>query len=406
VIPREKMELTVRDFFASYFDKKIYDIDPRALRVLEAVNLKAPLDRIVGQFSGGEQARLLLAFALIENPDILLLDEPTNNLDKAGIEHLTKFLVDYDKTCIVISHDADFLNAFTHGVLYLDAKTHTMEQYAGDYFAVVAEIAKRIERERMLNVRLEKEIEHRKEQANFFAQKGGKMRDVARKMKEKIEELKEAVVDVREEDRALRPFTIPSRAFTGPIIEITAVPVMRNHKLVSKKIEKITLKRGDHLLLAGPNGAGKTTFLEMLAAGKAKGAHISKDAVIGYYRQDFTTLAFDESAYAVLASAARNTTDEKLRSTAAQFLITAAVLKTNVADLSAGQKGLLSFARLALLEPTILLLDEPTNHINFRHLPAIAEAIHTFRGAVILVSHMKKFVEEVKITKTLNLGKL
>src|SRR3989344_2736638 len=121
VIPRDQMHLTVREFFEKNFAQKVYDIDPRIDAVLEVVNLSAPKDRIIKSFSGGQQARLLLASALIQDPDLLLLDEPTNNLDTEGIRHLTQFLIGYEKTVVVISHDADFLNAFTDGVLYLDA---------------------------------------------------------------------------------------------------------------------------------------------------------------------------------------------------------------------------------------------------------------------------------------------
>ena len=113
-------------------------------------------DRIVKSFSGGQQARLLLASALIQNPDLLLLDEPTNNLDTAGIEHLTKFLIEYPKTCIVISHDAKFLNAFTTGVLYLDVFTRKVEQYPGNYRDVLRDISARIDRENRKNAQLEK----------------------------------------------------------------------------------------------------------------------------------------------------------------------------------------------------------------------------------------------------------
>ena len=109
------------------------------------------------------------------------MDEPTNNLDPAGIAHLTEFLMDYKKTCIVISHDANFLNCFTDGVLYLDVFTHKVEQYLGDYYVVVAEIADRIEKEKRKNAQYEKEIIANKEKANFFANKGGKMRLVAQK---------------------------------------------------------------------------------------------------------------------------------------------------------------------------------------------------------------------------------
>ena len=112
-----------------------------------------------------------MASALIQNPDILLLDEPTNNLDKEGISHLTKFLIDYKKTCIVISHDSEFLNSFTYGVLYLDVFTNKIEQYVGDYLNVIEEIKARIERERMKNVRLEKIFSTEKNKLIFSLKK-------------------------------------------------------------------------------------------------------------------------------------------------------------------------------------------------------------------------------------------
>src|SRR3989344_6073618 len=154
VILREELSLTVREFFAKCFSHKVYNLDPKIDEVLEVVHLKGHEkihDRHMSSFSGGQQARLLLASALIQNSDLLLLDEPTNNLDKAGIEHLTKFLVEYKKTVIVISHDAEFLNAFTHGVLYLDVHTRKIEQYAGNYSDVVAQISARVEKENMKN---------------------------------------------------------------------------------------------------------------------------------------------------------------------------------------------------------------------------------------------------------------
>ena len=164
VIPRDHLDLTVREFFEKSFEGKVYDIDPKIDVALEAVNLVAPKkDKIIKLFSGGQQARLLLASALIQDPDILLLDEPTNNLDKAGIEHLTKFLIDYKKTCIVISHDADFLNAFTQGVLYLDVFTREVQQFDGNYFNVVKEISAQVEKEKRKNAQYEKEIIANKE---------------------------------------------------------------------------------------------------------------------------------------------------------------------------------------------------------------------------------------------------
>ncbi len=411
VIPRDQLKLTVREFFEKCFDRKVYDIDPRIDEALEVVNLNAPHDRIVGSFSGGQQARLLLASALIQDPDLLLLDEPTNNLDKAGIAHLTKFLQDYKKTCIVISHDAEFLNAFTQGVLYLDIFTRKVEQYVGNYYDLVKEIKERIERERMKNVRLEKDIANRKEQANFFAQKGGHMRDVARKMREKIEELEEETVDVRKEDRTIRNFFIQCQEdIISPILELTSVSVIRNHKPVNKKVN-IVLKKNEHLLLSGPNGIGKTTLLEKLASGHAKGEHVAKGVKIGYYRQDFSTLNFDHTVHASLSEVTKDNhdmdmTEEKLRSVAAGFLLDEQILRTKVGSLSEGQKGLVAFARLVLQKPGLLILDEPTNHINFRHIPVIAQALDKYQGTMILVSHVPDFVSQIRMDKKLDLEQL
>ena len=405
VIPRDQLELTVKEFFEKCFDEKIYNIDPKIDSVLDVVNLKAPHDKIIGAFSGGQQARLLLASALIQNPDLLILDEPTNNLDKAGIAHLTSFLMSYQKTCIVISHDADFLNSFTDGVLYLDIFTKKVEQYLGDYYVVVAEIADRIEKEKMKNAQYEKEIIANKEKANFFANKGGKMRLVARKMRDKAEEMEAAKVDVRREDKAIKNFKIPSQPeLSGALLKISSLTVVINHHPYPKDAN-ISLSKDQHLLLAGPNGIGKSTLLESLANGNAEGAKISEGVRVGYYRQDFSTLNFEDTVYESLAGVMNGTDEHLLRSVASGFLIDKKLINSRIGTLSEGQKGLVAFARLVLQEPGLLILDEPTNHINFRHLPIIAEALSKYEGAMILVSHVPEFVSQIRIDEILDLEK-
>lgn len=426
VIPRGQLNLTVREFFEKCFQNKtsakVYDIDPRIDDVLEVVNLIASSairrrggneekihDKIVKSFSGGQQARLLLASALIQDPDLLLLDEPTNNLDKAGIAHLTKFLIDYKKTVLVISHDSEFLNAFTQGVLYLDVYTKKIEQYVGNYFNVVKDITARVEKENMKNAQLQKEIQAKKDQANVFAYKGGRLRLVAKRMREKAEELEGEIVDVRKEDKSIRPFVIPCQSdLIGEILNISSFATMKNGKIRKHKVQ-ISLNKNNHLLLQGPNGIGKTTLLERLASGHADGEKVKEGIRIGYYRQDFSTLNFEDTVYQSLSDAmllgGEKLDEERMRSIAAGFLITGEFIRTKIGDLSEGQKGLVAFAGLVLQKPGLLILDEPTNHINFRHLPVIAKALDDYKGAMILVSHVPEFVKRIRIDEILDLEK-
>jgi ATPase subunit of ABC transporter with duplicated ATPase domains len=405
VIPRDELELTVRAFFEKCFAEKVYDIDPKIDAILEVVGLNAPKERLVKSFSGGQQARLLLASALIQNPDLLLLDEPTNNLDVEGIAHLTEFLKSYNKTVLVISHDADFLNAFTHGVLYLDVHTHTVEQYDGNYHDVLRDISARIEKENRKNAQFAKEIQENKDKVNYFAQKGGNMRLLAKRMRDKIEDMEESKVDVRREDKTIRPFTINTPENLPPkILTISSYNVIKNHKAVEIPCD-FTLTKNHHLQLVGPNGIGKSTLLESLASGHAKGETVAPDVKIGYYRQDFSTLDFDMTVYDTLMNAMEKKIEEDMRSIAAGFLLYSDVMKTKIGSLSEGQKGLVAFAQLTLMKPGLLILDEPTNHINFRHLPVIAEALNAYKGAMILVSHVPDFVEKIRIDDVLDLSK-
>lgn len=413
VIPRAELELTIREFFEKCFSEKVYDIDPRIDEVLEVVNLvpKNPemvetfKDRVVGSFSGGQQARLLLASALIQNPDVLLLDEPTNNLDREGILHLTDFLKEYRKTVVVISHDAEFLNAFTHGVLYLNVQNRSVELYNGNYHDVVKDIKAQVEKEQRQNARLQKEIQANKEKSNFFANKGGNMRLVAKKMREKVDEYEENKVEVRKEDRTIRSFTIPvQKEIPTNVLELTSYKVIKNHN--PKDVScNLLLKRGQHLQIVGPNGIGKTTLLESLASGDATGEAVAPGVKIGYYRQDFSNLDFEQTVFECLMSVMDKKIEENMRSVAAGFLIDKDIIKTKIGLLSEGQKGLVAFARLVLMQPGLLILDEPTNHINFRHIPVIAEALNQYEGTMILVSHVPDFVAQIRIDEVLDLDK-
>jgi ATP-binding cassette subfamily F protein 3 len=407
VIPRDQMELSLREYFATAFEEKDYQLDRKIADVLEVVNLPiTDLDKKLNTLSWGQQARVLLAYALIQKPDILLLDEPTNNLDAEGIGHLITFLMGYEKTVVVISHDADFLNMFTDGVLYLNVNTHKVEQYRWDYYDVVEQIAAQIEKEKALNAREEKRIADAKAKINFFSNKWGKMRKLASKMRDEVADAEENKVDVRKDDKTITPFEIEFENLVGPIVTVNNLSLMSpSGELVHRKLN-LTIKKGERYILKWPNGIGKSTLLKRLINAHDADATIADDVRVWYYSQDFNALDMDMTVRDSLHAMSDAIKDQEVYRVAAQFLLTGDLLKNPIHFLSEGQKGLLCYARFVIQKPHLLILDEPTNHINFRHLPVIAESLSQYKGAMIMVSHDTWFVSEMKHLQTIDLGQL
>jgi ATP-binding cassette, subfamily F, member 3 len=402
VMDRRFLEMTVAEYFADAFEEAPRNLPVLIDEALDAVNYKIDHGLHIKQLSGGQQARMLLAYALIQKPDILLLDEPTNNLDADGIGHLIMFLMMYEKTVIVISHDADFLNSFTDGVVYLDFYTKEIDQYVGDYYSVVEQIKKRIEIEERKNAQLRKSIQDRKDKVNFFANKGGKMRKLASKLKDEVASAEDSMVRVKSDDKTIGKFTIEAGNYTKPHVQLSSVGIWTNGEAIQKEVS-IELRKKDRLLIKGPNGIGKTTLLERLANKTEAGAVMPDDLVVGYYRQDFSGLDFSQSAYDSLKDVIEIDDPERIYAVAARFLLKGATVQQPIGMLSEGQKALLSFARFVLMEPNLLILDEPTNHVNFRHLPIIAQALSEYKGAMIVVSHDDEFVKQLGDMEVLNL---
>ena len=433
-IPRDQLELTVLEYFATAFDEQDYQLDMKANNVLAEVNLSVPLDKQVRNLSGGQQARLLLAHALIQDPDILLLDEPTNNLDANGIGDLITFLYSYEKTVIVISHDADFLNLFTDGVLYLNKDRKLVEQYRGDYYDVVEQIQAQIEKERKQNARMEKKIEDAKDKINFFSNKGWKMRKIAKKMKAEIEEAEDNTVEVRKDDKTIAPFAITAPNLVWDIITVEKTTLMNStHDIVTADL-KLVVRKKQKYLLEWPNGIWKSTLLRKLVKlyddhyehpnqwkEKEEDAYIAEKqtlvltdtdgttvsinphARLGYYSQDFDALDMNMIVRDALHEVSNMVTDQDVYRIAARFLLQWELLKQPIVSLSEGQKGLLCYARFAIQEPHLLILDEPTNHINFRHLPVIAEALNAYEWALVMVCHDEHFLSQLSDVEHINL---
>lgn len=406
LLSRDQLDLTVRQYFETAFSEKDYQLDKKIKDVLEAVNFTAPIDKKLREYSWWQQARLLLAHALIQNPDILLMDEPTNNLDKDWIWDLITFLLTYEKTVIVISHDADFLNMFTDWVLYLNKNNNQVEQYWGDYYTVLDNIAAQIEREKQQNARAQKEIEDAKDKINFFSNKWGKMRKLASKMRDAVEEAEENKVEVRRDDKTISKFTIEFENFIWPIVTINNVSLMnKQHEIVHYELP-LVIKKWDKYILSWPNGIWKSTLLKRLVWWSDKDAIIDPNIRIWYYSQDFNALDMEMTVWDSLHEVSNEVTDQEVYKVAGQFLIWWAILKNQIFSLSEWQKWLLCYARFVIQKPHLLILDEPTNHINFRHLPVIAQAINEYKWATIMVSHDQTFTDQLEDLQTIDLWKL
>ena len=271
------------------------------------------------------------------------------------------------------------------------------------------EIKNRIERENLQNARAKTQIKEKLAQAEVFAHKGGKLRAVAKRMRESAEKAEEEIVSVRQDDKTIREFTIPSQEydafFDGKIMEFSSISAIRPHGIVSKKVEMV-LRKNFHLLIAGPNGIGKSTMLEKIATGRNEGYTVAKDIKIGYYKQDFSNFDFEQRTFDALKEVMQEYDEHILRASAAGFLLDGKLLEQPIAALSEGQKGLLAFCRLVLMKPGLLILDEPTNHINFRHLPIIAKALDGYEGVSLMVSHIPDFVSQIRIDGIIDLNAL
>jgi len=231
------------------------------------------------------------------------------------------------------------------------------------------------------------------------------MRKIAAKMKDEVAEAEENVIDVRKDDKTIAKFTIPFENYVWPIVTINTVSLLLNGTPTDKKIG-IELRKTDHCIIHGPNGIGKSTLLKRLVNAHDDNAMIHDGVKVWYYSQDFSALDLDMVVRDALHEMSNAITDQEVYRVASGFLLQWDVLKNPISYMSEWQKALLCYARFVIQQPHLLILDEPTNHVNFRHLPVIAQAINDFAGAVVMVCHDDAFVWELQGFDHIDLLKL
>ena len=347
----------------------------------------------VNTLSGGQKTRIALGKLLLSKPDIILLDEPTNHLDLISIAWLETFLLNYNGAVVVVSHDRYFLDKVVSKVIELD---HAKAQsYEGNY-SLYAE-KKTMLRNAMLKQYLnqQKEIKHQEEVIaklrSFNREKSIKRAESREKMLDKIERL----------DRPLENsqihFSLEPRVVSGnDVLSVNGLSKsFGSLKLFSDL--SFEIKRGEKVAIIGNNGTGKTTILKMINgqveadAGEVK---LGTKVHIGYYDQEHQVLDPEKTLFDELQDAYPHLDNTAVRNILAAFLFTEDDVFKRIKDISGGERGRVSLAKLMLSEANLLILDEPTNHLDIASKEILENALKHYSGTILYVSHDRYFINK------------
>jgi len=367
-------------------DIDAWSAEGRASNILKGLGFDAAQQLLpCSAFSGGWRMRVALAGVLFAQPDYLLLDEPTNYLDLEGALWLESYLQKYPHTVLIISHDRGLLNRAVQGILHLDAKKLTY--WTGPYDQFARQMA---ERRAVLQAEAKK-VELRRAHLQSFVDRFKAKASKAVQAQSRVKMLEKLTPITAPEDAKKVVFTFPEpEELSPPIINLDGAAVGYGGPLVLRKLS-LRIDQDDRIALLGRNGEGKSTLSKLLAgklqASEGKFSRSSK-LRIGYFAQhQVDELHIDETPLQHIQRLRPAEMQAKLRARLAGFGLMADQADTVVGRLSGGQKARLSLLLATIDAPHLLILDEPTNHLDIESREALVEALTTYSGAVILVSH-------------------
>ena len=345
----------------------------------------------VNTLSGGQKTRVALSKLLVGTPDMIILDEPTNHLDMNSIIWLENYLLNYKGAVLIVSHDRYFLDRIVDHVVELDCGVCT--SFTGNYSDYAAK--KEIIRVSQLNAYLnqQRDIKHQQEVIeklrSFNREKSIKRADSRANMLEKIE-----LIDKPTENNNGMQIVLSPRIESGKnVLDVTDLTKAYDHRLFSDI--SFSLRRGDHVAIIGDNGTGKTTILKIInniVSADSGEIKLGTNVCIGYYDQEHHVLHDDKTIFEEISDDFPTLTNTEIRNMLAAFLFTGDDVFKPIHNLSGGEKGRVSLAKLMLSEANLLILDEPTNHLDITSKEILENALNNYTGTLLYVSHDRYFI--------------
>ena len=355
----------------------------------------ADYERHINTLSGGQKMRIALGRLLLSHPDIIILDEPTNHLDMPSITWLEGFLSSYPGAVIVVSHDRYFIDRISNKIIEIDQGNSRV--YNGSYSYYSDEKAKI--RKAELNAYLKQQAEIQHEQAvitklkQFNREKSIKRAESREKKLDKIE-----LIDKPTEARTdMRLKLSPITESGEDVLHVENLSKSFGTNRLFSDIE-LDIKRGDHIALIGGNGTGKTTILKIINRMESKDSGtitLGSRVKIGYFDQEHHDLDPSKTIFEEMSDSFPEMNNTKIRSVLAAFLFTGEDVFKKISELSGGERGRLSLAKLMLSPANFLILDEPTNHLDIPSKEILEDALSGYTGTILTVSHDRYFINKV-----------
>ena len=351
-------------------------------------------DKSISTLSGGQKTRVALGKLLLQSPDLIILDEPTNHLDMNSIRWLENYLLNYKGAVLIVSHDRYFLDKIADKVIEVENKKVT--SFIGNYSAYAAK--KEQLRATLWNAYLkqQQEIKHQEEVItklkSFNREKSIKRAESREKMLAKIDVL-DKPIDI---DDRMKISLKPNCESGNDVLEVTGLTKSFGNEHLFSGLD-FSIKKGEHVAIIGDNGTGKTTILKILNGVERMDAgeiELGTRVHIGYYDQEHHVLHDEKTLFDEISDDYPSLNNTEIRNTLAAFLFTGDDVFKRIGDLSGGEKGRVSLAKLMLSDANFLILDEPTNHLDITSKEILESAVSGYEGTVLYVSHDRYFINK------------